>query len=109
MQTINNNQLSFQSTFVHAKNVPMKKPLDALKSTFELQGFSKSTPAKVREKINGNQVGILISKDGMNFVGKDREADKFIARKLTEAHIDNTYIQDTPESNFNDGVFTIIA
>lgn len=101
MQVNNNNNLSFQSIHIPAKKIALSKPLDLIESCFELKGFANSNPAKVREQIHLGQAGVLLDKNGITLVGKDREADEFIARQMTKGNIEHTYVQDTPETKFD--------
>jgi len=101
MQINNNNTLSFQSVHLPIRDIPLSKPLDLIESCFELKGFANSNPAKVREQINLGQAGVLLHDKGITLVGKDREADEFIARQMAKGNIEHTYVQDTPETKFD--------
>lgn len=109
MQVNSVNSTYFGSVHLPYKNIPLSKPLDKIKPYFELKGFGNSTPAKAREEINLGQAGVLTDKDGIYLIGKDREADKFIARQIKEGNIEHTYIEDTPETNFDGPVFEILG
>lgn len=104
---INNNagfQPNFTSTYI--PKISKYNWNDAalkLNNYFELKGFGKTTPQKMREQIKLGQAGIGFDEKGSGttiIVGKDREADEFIARQLRPEDIHINYIQDTPETVF---------
>ena len=64
-------------------------------------------PQKIREKIDLGQAGIGLHKDGYTVVGKDREADEFIARQLCPESFHINYTQDTPETVFKGPVLDL--
>lgn len=109
MQVYSVNNVSFGSVRLPFNDIPFQKPLDRIKPYFELKGFGNSTPAKVRDEINLSQAGVLINKDGIYLVGKDRDADKFIARQIKEGNIEHTYIEDTPKTKFEGPTFEIFG
>lgn len=109
MQITNNNNLSFSSVHLKAKNMPLSKPLNILESSFDLKGFYNQTPEVVRKQLTGSQAGVILDKKGITLVGQDREADEFIARQMTKGNIEHTYVQDTPETNFDGPIFEIFG
>lgn len=108
---INNNyQPNFTSTYI--PNLSKFNMMDAaakLEPYFTVKAFGKTTPSKVRERIDYGQAAIgLDEKNSSWFVtAKDREADEFIARQLRPEDIHINYIQDTPETKFDGPVFDL--
>ena len=101
-------QPSFTSTFVPSNaKLNFLKASDKLSEYFEVKGFMGLTPDKVREKIQLSQVGINYSKEGFWAVGKDREADEFVARVLRKDELLANYTQDTPETRFEGQIFDL--
>lgn len=109
MRTTASNNLAFKSIHLPYNNIPVKKPHDLIKPYFELKGYINTTPAKIRTEITEAQAGIAINKDSLTIVGKDREADEFIARQMKKGNIEHKYVQDTPETIFEDPVFEILG
>lgn len=106
---INNNyQPNFTATYVpKAAKFSLDRAADKLNKYFELKGFGNCSVEKVREQINHAQAGVLFNKDGSVFIGKDREADEFIARQLRPESIHINYFQDTPETKFEGQVIDL--
>lgn len=106
---INNNagfQPNFTSTYIpKVSKFNWNDAALKLSNYFEVKGFGKITPEKMREQIKLGQAGLGFDRDASGtaiFVGKDREADEFIARQLRAEDIHINYIQDTPETVFKD-------
>lgn len=101
-------QPNFTSTFVpKTAKLSYLKIADKLDKYFYVKGFGDTTPQKMREQINLSQAGISINKDGVTVVGKDREADEFIAKQLRPEDIRINYIEDTPKTVFDNPIFDI--
>jgi len=94
----NYNNVNFSSTHVPAKSA--FKAIDTIAPYFELKGINTNSLNRTRKSLNGSQAGISLEKDGLKFVGKDREADSFISRMLKKNNIESNYVQDTPETKF---------
>lgn len=103
-------QPNFTSTFVPSNaKLNVLKASDKLSKYFEVKGFVGLTPDKVREEIKLSQVGINWSKEGFWAVGKDREADEFVARVLRNDELLANYTQDTPVTKFEGQIFDFTA
>lgn len=109
MQISTQNNLAFSSVHLKTKNIPLSKPLDMIESCFELKGFYNQKPEIVRKQLTGSQAGVVLDKNGITLVGQDREADEFIARQMTKGNIEHTYVQDTPETNFDGPTFELFG
>ena len=97
---IQNNSPAFTSVHLPYKKIPLSKPLDLIEPYFELKGFCNIAPEKVRAQITGTQAGVVINKNELSLIGKDREAEEFIARQMKKGNMEHTYVQDTPETKF---------
>ena len=75
---------------------------------FELKNFGQKTVNEIRNSIKLNEAGVNIGKNGLTIVGKDREADAFIARQLKDVPTAK-YTQDTPVTKFDGEPFEILA
>lgn len=107
---INNNYSpNFTSTFIPYKaKLPVTAIPEKLSPFFELRGFGGKTVNEIRNSIKLNEAGVNIGKNGLTIVGKDREADAFIARQLKDIPTAK-YTQDTPVTKFDGEAFDIIA
>lgn len=107
---INNNYSpNFTSTFIpYTKKLPVTTILEKLPPFFELKNFGQKTVNEIRNSIKLNEAGVNIGKNGLTIVGKDREADAFIARRLKDVPTAK-YTQDTPVTKFDGEPFEILA
>lgn len=107
---INNNYSpNFTSTFIpYTKKLPVTTILEKLPPFFELKNFGQKTVNEIRNSIKLNEAGVNIGKNGLTIVGKDREADAFIARQLKDIPTAK-YTQDTPVTKFDGEAFEILA
>lgn len=107
---INNNYSpNFTSTFIPYKaKLPVTTIPEKLSPFFELKNFGQKTVNEIRKSIKLNEAGVNIGKNGITIVGKDREADAFIARQLKDVPTAK-YIQDTPVTKFDGEPFEILA
>lgn len=103
MNTNYNTSVNFTSTYIPGK-VSLTKATNVIEPYFELKGFSLKSISEIRNRIRHGQAGINWDNSGYVFVGKDREADEFIAGMVKKSGIDYKYVQDTPEAKFKDSV-----
>lgn len=102
-----NPRVNFTSTLVPYSNKPFAKIVDSVSDCFQLRGYGNLNAKGIRDKIHLGQAGIGLDKEGLLFVGKDREADEFIARQLKKVEPDAKYVQDTPETVFDGPVIDL--
>lgn len=107
---INNNYSpNFTSTFIpYTKKLPVTTIPEKLSPFFELKNFGQKTVNEIRNSIKLNEAGVNIGKNGLTIVGKDREADAFIARQLKDVPTAK-YTQDTPVTKFDGEPFEVLA
>lgn len=107
---INNNYSpNFTSTFIpYTKKLPVTEVINKIDKTFELKNFGNKTVQEIRNSIKLNEAGVNIGKNGLTIVGKDREADAFIARQLKDVPTAK-YTQDTPVTKFDGEPFEVLA
>lgn len=105
----NNYSPNFTSTFIPYKaKLPVTTISEKLSPFFELRGFGGKTINEIRNSIKLNEAGVNIGENGITLVGKNREADNFIAIQMKNVQLAK-YVQDTPATKFDSKPFDIIA
>ena len=106
---IRQNNVSFSATYVPFKqNKSFDKVIESIEPYFELRGFGISKAESIRNKISLSQAGIGLNEEGLVLVGKDREADEFISRMIDKNNVKSKYVEDTPVTDFKDGVIDLL-
>lgn len=102
-------QPNFTSTFVpKTAKTTLKTAAETLNHYFTVKGFGGNMSIqRIRDRIALDQAGIRLEKDGFTVIGKDREADEFIARTLRKDDLFINYTQDTPETKFEGPIFDL--
>lgn len=89
------------------KNIYVADVAKRINKYFTLKGFGDLSPQELRNEIDLSQAAMGINKDCVTIVGKDREADSFLARILKPISPKIEYVEDTPETVFKGPVFDI--
>lgn len=90
-------QPTFTSTIIPKQAMKnFGKFTEELNKSFELKGMGGSVES-IRSKIDFGQAGVGFVKDEVAFIGKDKSADNFIFRRLSNIDKNVKYIDDAPE------------
>lgn len=91
-----NSTPSFGSTFIPIKNsnVKLSEMVGNLPKYFELKGRFNIPAQKAADEIDFGQAAVILQENGATFVGKDKTADRFIAKIMKKFHPDAKFTDD---------------